>query len=30
MTADEWVAFGAIVAAILIATSEVLGWPIPY
>lgn len=30
MNADFYVGLGAAVAAFLIATSEFLGWPIPY
>ena len=30
MTADAWIAVEALVIAILIATSEWMGWPIPY
>lgn len=26
---DFWVAVGAIIAAFLVATSELLGWPMP-
>ena len=29
MTADAWIAVEALAIAILIATSEVLGWPMP-
>lgn len=30
MTADAWIAVEALAIAILLATSELLGWPIPY